>query len=55
MYLDDITLDYEFTTEPAVIDRDKMIAFAKEYDPIPLHYDEEYAKTTRYGRVIAPG
>ena len=55
MYLDDISLDYEFTTEPVTIDRDKMIAFAKEYDPIPLHYDEEYAKTTRYGRIIAPG
>ena len=39
----------------AVIDKDKMIAFAKEYDNIPLHTDEEYAKNTRFGALIAPG
>lgn len=55
MYLDDIKLNMEIRTEPVRIDRDKMIAFAMDYDPIPLHYDEEYAKTTRYGKVIAPG
>ena len=32
-----------------------MIAFAKEYDNIPLHTDEEYAKTTPFGQLIAPG
>ena len=39
----------------AVIDKEKMLAFAREYDNIPLHTDEEYAKTTRFGAVIAPG
>lgn len=29
--------------------------FAYEYDPIPLHTDEEYAKTTPFGALIAPG
>lgn len=55
MFLDDITLDTQITTEKVKIDKDKMIAFAMEYDPIPLHYDEEYAKNTRFGKVIAPG
>ena len=32
-----------------------MIAFAREYDNIPLHTDEEYAKTTPFGKLIAPG
>ena len=32
-----------------------MIAFANEYDNIPLHTDEEYAKSTRFGALIAPG
>ena len=40
---------------PAVIQKEKMIAFAKEYDNIPLHTDEEYAKTTPFGGLIAPG
>jgi len=55
MFFDEINVGDEFTTDGVVIDNEKMIAFAKEYDPFPLHYDEEYAKKTRYGRVIAPG
>lgn len=55
MYFDEIKVGDEFTTEGVRIDNDKMIAFAKEYDPFPLHYDEEYAKNTRYGKIIAPG
>lgn len=42
-------------TAPAVIKKDKMIEFAKDYDNIPLHTDEEYAKTTHFGALIAPG
>ena len=32
-----------------------MIDFARDYDNIPLHTDEEYAKTTLFGNLIAPG
>ena len=42
-------------TAPTVIHKDKMIAFAREYDNIPLHTDEEYAKSTPFGGLIAPG
>ena len=37
------------------ITKEKMTAFAADYDPIPLHTDEEYAKATPFGRLIAPG
>jgi len=40
---------------PAVIEKEKMLDFARTYDNIPLHTDEEYAKTTPFGRLIAPG
>ena len=40
---------------PTVIRKEKMLAFARDYDPLPLHTDEEYAKTTRFGGLIAPG
>ena len=43
------------TTAPATIEKEKMMAFARDYDYIPLHTDEEYAKTTRFGALIAPG
>ncbi len=55
MYFEDIKLNTVIELAPAVIEKEKMIAFAKDYDNIPLHTDEEYAKTTPFGRLIAPG
>lgn len=55
MYLDDFQLGMELDIPEVVIDKERMIAFAKLYVPIPLHYDEEYAKSTRFGKLIAPG
>ena len=55
MYFDDLKIGMNVEPAPAVIEKDKMVAFAREYDNIPLHTDEEYAKTTPFGRLIAPG
>ena len=55
MYFDELQEGMTVDTEPAVIEKEKMMAFAKDYDPIPLHMDEEYAKTTPFGKLIAPG
>lgn len=55
MYFDDMTLGMTVETAPAVIEKEKMLAFAREYDNIPLHTDEDYAKTTLFGKLIAPG
>ena len=55
MYFDDLKLGMTVNTAPALIEKEKMVAFARDYDNIPLHTDEEYAKTTPFGRLIAPG
>ena len=55
MFFGDLKLGMEAELAPAVIEKDKMVAFARDYDNIPLHTDEEYAKTTPFGRLIAPG
>lgn len=55
MYFDDFKIGMSVETEPVTIEKEKMIAFAKDYDNIPLHTDEEYAKTTPFGKLIAPG
>ena len=55
MYFDDLKIGMAVDTAPAVIEKEKMMAFAHDYDPIPLHTDEEYAKTTPFGKLIAPG
>ena len=55
MYFEDLTVGMAVETAPAVIEKEKMLAFAREYDNIPLHTDEEYAKTSPFGKLIAPG
>ena len=55
MYFDDFKLNDTFDIPDAVIEKGEMIEFARKYDNIPLHTDEEYAKTTRFGGLIAPG
>lgn len=55
MLFDDFEIGMTRDIEPVTIEKDKMVAFAKEYDNIPLHTDEEYAKKTPFGGLIAPG
>ena len=55
MYFEDIKLGMTTEIAPAVIEKQKMLDFAQTYDSIPLHTDEEYAKTTPFGTLIAPG
>lgn len=55
MYFEDIKLHEEIMLAPALIEKQKMLDFAHLYDNIPLHTDEEYAKTTIFGGLIAPG
>ncbi len=55
MYFDDFDVGFTVKTEPILIERDKMMAFAREYDKIPLHTDDAYGKTTMFGEIIASG
>lgn len=55
MYFEDMQIGMTVEIPPARIRKEKMVAFACEYDHIPLHTDEEYAKSTPFGGLIAPG
>ena len=55
MYFDDLKVGMTVDISAAVIKKEKMLAFAKDYDNVPLHTDEEYAKNTPFGKLIAPG
>ena len=55
MYFEELQVGMAVDTAPALIEKEKMMAFARDYDNIPLHTDEEYARTTPFGRLIAPG
>lgn len=55
MFFEDMKIGMTVDIESTVIKKEKMIDFALSYDNIPLHTDEEYAKTTPFGKLIAPG
>ena len=55
MYFEALKVGMAVEIPPALIEKEKMMEFARLYDPIPLHTDEEYAKTSPFGALIAPG
>lgn len=55
MYFDELSIGMKTAIPSAVIEKEEMLDFAKKYDNIPLHTDEEYARNTRFGGLIAPG
>ncbi len=55
MYFDDLEIGMMVNISQAIIKKEKMLSFAHDYDNIPLHTDEEYAKKTPFGKLIAPG
>lgn len=55
MYFDDLKIGMTVEIPPALIEKEKMLAFARDYDNIPLHTDEEYAQNTIFGKLITPG
>ncbi len=55
MYFEYFEIGQEFKVENVKITKERIISFAEHYDPLPLHLDEEYAKRTGFGGLIAPG
>ena len=55
MFFEDLKLGMTVEIAPTVIEKEKMMAFARTYDPIPLHTDEAYAAASPFGKLIAPG
>ena len=55
MYFNDLKIGMAVELAPTVIEKQKMLEFAHAYDNIPLHTDEEYAKSSPFGGLIAPG
>jgi acyl dehydratase len=54
-YFDDFEPGQAFELGSRTITRESILAFAREYDPQPFHADEEAAKETIYGGLIASG
>jgi acyl dehydratase len=55
LYLDDFHVGQRFTSATHVIDAAQIKAFARQFDPQPFHLDEEAAKGTVFGTLVASG
>jgi len=54
-YLEDFHAGETIELGTRVVERDEMLEFARKYDPQPFHVDEEAAKRSIYGGLIASG
>jgi acyl dehydratase len=54
-YFEDFTPGQVIELGSHTITRDEILAFAKQFDPQPFHLDDEAAKKTIYGGLIASG
>ena len=55
LHWEDFALGNVATYGPRTITREEILAFAAEFDPQPMHTDEEAARTTMLGGLIASG
>ncbi len=53
-YFDDIPLNQPLTTGEYVVAEEELIAFARQWDPLPIHTDPEAARGFPLGGLIAP-
>lgn len=55
MYFDDMPVGFRYETGAKTLSREEIVDFARQWDPQPFHLDEEAAKASPYGRLIASG
>ena len=55
MYLDDLNTQMEWPLPEVPVRREQMLDFARQYDPCFIHLDDEFAASTRFGQLVAPG
>lgn len=54
-YFEDLELGETHSFGPRTVTRDEIVSFADRYDPQRMHLDEERARETRFGSLIASG
>jgi acyl dehydratase len=54
-YLEDLEVGESWTSERVTIEAQDIVDFASRFDPQPFHLDEEAAKASPFGGLIASG
>ena len=55
LYFEDITVGEKIVSPERTVTKEEILDFAHKYDPQPFHIDEEAAKKSIYGGIIASG
>jgi acyl dehydratase len=55
LYLEDVFVGQRFVTGTQAVTAEAIKAFARDYDPQPFHTDEDAAKDTFFGGLVASG
>ena len=55
LYLDDLRPGQTFALGRRSVTREEIVDFARAWDPQPFHLDDEAAKESIYGQLIASG
>lgn len=54
-YFEDFTVGQKFSSERLLIEPERILAFAAEFDPQPFHLDEAAARQSLFGELTASG
>jgi len=55
IYYEDLTVGQVFMSRAEAVGRDRIVAFAREFDPQLQHLDEEAARGSMFGELVASG
>lgn len=55
LYYEDLSLGQTFLSRAEAIGRDRIVAFAQEFDPQPQHLGEDSARGSIFGELVASG
>jgi acyl dehydratase len=55
LYFEDLEVGQCFSSRSYALDEAQITAFARQFDPQPFHLDEELAKNSLFGELVASG
>ena len=55
LFFDDLELGRQYPCGSVALSKEEMIGFARVYDPQPFHLDEEAARHSVFGELVASG
>ena len=55
LYLDDLRVGQQFVSGSRAVDAADIVRFASEFDPQPFHLDDDLARGTPFGGLVASG